>query len=86
MVSKQSVTTFGSGGEVKAELYKEAGAYCASRNKHLMPVSTNSRDGAYGYHTANAELQFRCLDKGDRDLGRPTMTATPDVVIENRTK
>lgn len=70
-----------SGGEVKAQLYRDANEFCQSRGKSLMPVSSSSRDSA-PYKYANAELQFRCLAEGDPDLGRPTMQSRPDVVIE----
>lgn len=80
MVAKDgSFTTFG-GGAVKAELYKEANAFCEGKGKQLMPVKDASRDSGYGRY-ANAELQFRCLSSKDPELRRPTMESTPDVKI-----
>ena len=70
-----------SGGEVKAQLYRDANIFCRSQGKNLMPVSSLSRDSA-PYTYATAELQFRCLADGDADLGRPTMKARPDITIE----
>ena len=70
-----------SGGEVKAQLFRDANEFCRSQGKNLMPVSTSSRDSA-PYTYAIAELQFRCLAEGDPDLGRPTMKSRPDVTIE----
>lgn len=61
-----SFTTFGGGG-VKAELYKEAYAFCASQGLELFPVRDASRDSGYGRY-ANAEIQFRCLKAGDPAL------------------
>jgi len=87
MLSKQSVTTLATGGEVKADLYREANAYCLAQKKQLMPVSTETRDGdPRRYQAASAELQFRCLAAGDPQLGRPTMQAVPDVNIEVKQK
>lgn len=48
-----------SGGEVKAELYQEAGAYCGKQGKQVQPLDSTSRDSSYGRH-ASAEIQFRC--------------------------
>ncbi|MCP1463311.1 hypothetical protein [Pseudomonas sp. S3E17] len=80
MVAKDgSFTTFG-GAQVKAELYREANAFCERKSKQLMPVKETSRDSGYGRY-ANAELQFRCLDAGDPELHRPTMKSEPDVKI-----
>jgi hypothetical protein len=74
-----------SGGEVKAQLYRDANEFCRSQGKTLMPVSSSSRDSAPA-RFANAELQFRCLAEGDPDLGRPTMKSRPDVTIELQQK
>lgn len=70
-----------SGGEVKAQLFREANGYCRSKGKHLMPVTSSSRDaGLYNY--SSAELQFRCLASGDPGLSRPTMVNQPDVTVQ----
>lgn len=80
MIAKDgSFTTFG-GGTVKAELYREANAYCESKGKQLLPVNESARDSGYGRY-ANAELQFRCLSENDPELRRPTMEATPEIKI-----
>lgn len=81
MVARQGGFFTASGGEVKAQMYRDANDFCISKGKNLMPVSSSSRDAA-AYKYATAELQFRCLAEGDSDLGRPTMKARPDVVIE----
>lgn len=74
-----------SGGEVKAELYRETNEFCLRQNKQLMPVNESSRDSA-PYHYANAEIQFRCLAEGDPQLQRPTMERAPDVKIDMRSR
>lgn len=48
-----------SGGEVKAELFREAGEFCAKQGKQVQPLDSTSRDSSYGRH-ASAEVQFRC--------------------------
>lgn len=70
-----------SGAEVKAQLYRDANAFCQTRGKNLMPVSTSSNNSA-PYTYATAELQFRCLADGDPGLKRPTMESRPDVTIQ----
>lgn len=61
-----SFTTFG-GASVKAELYKEAYTFCASKGRELLALRDASRDSGYGRY-ANAEIQFRCLKGGDPQL------------------
>lgn len=81
MIAKEgSFTTF-SGGEVKAELYREANTFCESKSKQLMPIKDSSVDKGYGRH-ANAEVQFRCLDENDPELRRPTMESEPNMKIK----
>lgn len=48
-----------SGGKVKAELYKDAGAFCAKQGKQVIPLDSTSKD-ATAYQYASAEIQFRC--------------------------
>lgn len=53
-----SFTTF-SGGEVKAELYREAGDFCAKKGRQLTPLNSTSKDSRPAEY-ASAEIQFRC--------------------------
>lgn len=81
MTAKEgSFTTF-SGGSVKAELYREANAFCEGKGKQLMPLKDSSIDKGYGRH-ASAEVQFRCLDANDPELRRPTMESEPNMKIK----
>jgi hypothetical protein len=84
MITKQSSTGFHSGGSVKADIYKEANEYCLQRGLQFQPVRDNSKDGVPGYAFANAELVFRCLTEGDKEINRPNMMPLPNVIIENR--
>jgi hypothetical protein len=47
------------GGEVKAELYREAAAFCAGKGFGVIPVSSSSQNSAPASY-ASAEIQFRC--------------------------
>jgi hypothetical protein len=53
-----SMVTF-SGGQVKAELFQEAAAFCAKQGKKLIPGDSFSKDSGVGTY-ASAEIQFRC--------------------------
>lgn len=53
-----SALTF-SGGQVKAELFQEAAAFCGKQGKQVTPVNSTSKDSGYGTY-ASAEVQFRC--------------------------
>jgi hypothetical protein len=83
MISKQSSTGFHSAGSVKADIYREGSAYCASQGKEFQPVNDRGVDGVPGRSFANAEVQFRCLSKGDAELSRPTMKPIANIRINN---
>jgi len=48
-----------SGGAIKAELFKEANAFCTSKGKKLVLLNSNSVDRT-SMQTASAEIQFAC--------------------------
>lgn len=49
-----------SGGVVKAELYKEANAFCAAKGKKFTPANSSSQDALLYQASAGAEIQFTC--------------------------
>lgn len=49
-----------SGSVVKAELYKEANAFCVSKGKKFTPVNSTSQDAVVYQVSAGAEIQFTC--------------------------
>jgi hypothetical protein len=59
MLSKMGGFTQYSGGEVKAELYKEAAAFCAKSAKQVVPGPSTSSDAGVAKYSS-AEIQFRC--------------------------
>ena len=83
MISKQSSTGFHSAGSVKADIYREGSTYCMSQGKEFQPVNDHGVDGVPGRSFASAEIQFRCLSKGDPELSRPTMKPIANIRIEN---
>ena len=83
MMSDTGAWSWSSGGNLKAGIYKEAYAFCQKEGKEMMPVNTNQTDANFSTF-ARAEVQFRCLAKGDSELRRPTMEKTPDIVIQNK--
>ena len=86
MITKQSSTGFHSGASVKADIYREANEFCVKRELQFQPVRDNAKDGVPGYAFANAEVVFRCLADGDKEINRPTPRPTPNVIIENRAR
>lgn len=60
MLAKRSSTD--SGGEIMADLYREAGAHCAAEGKKMAQTSGKSKD-TMPFRPGNAELHFRCVDK-----------------------
>jgi hypothetical protein len=59
MLSKMGGFTQYSGGEVKAELYKEAAAFCGKAGKQVVPGPSTSSDAGVAKYSS-AEIQFRC--------------------------
>jgi hypothetical protein len=59
MYSKQDWMAY-SGGSVKADMYKEAGEFCAKQGKKLVPIGSTSQDYAIARSSASAEIQFAC--------------------------
>ena len=47
------------GGEVKAELYREAAGFCKEKGKGVVPVSSTSENSGVAKY-ASAEIQFKC--------------------------
>lgn len=86
MITKQSSTGFHSGASVKADIYREANDFCIKQGLQFQPVKDNTKDGMPGYAFANAEVVFRCLVDGDREINRPTPIWMPNVIIENRSR
>ena len=86
MITKQSSTGFHSGASVKAEIYREANEFCVKQGLQFQPVRDNAKDGVPGYAFANAEVVYRCLVDGDREINRPTPMPLPNVIIENRNR
>lgn len=60
-VSKRSAQVgFGPADGPKADIYREANAFCASKHKKVETVSLQSQDSGFA-RPASASLQFRCM-------------------------
>lgn len=81
MLANTGAWSWSSGGELKAELYREADRFCHERGKQMMPVNAVSKDASFTQF-AHAEIHFRCLAPGDPELARPDMRPIPDMTIE----
>ena len=85
MVSRQAATGFSGSGKLKGEAFQEASEYCTKIGKYLQVVSTEEAKPPYILgNFPKAEVQFRCLDKNDPELSRPTLKPVPNIVIENK--
>ena len=59
MYAKQDWMAY-SGSVVKAELYKEANAFCVSKGKKFAPLNSTSEEYKPYQTSAAAEIQFMC--------------------------
>lgn len=59
MYGKQDAMAW-SGSAVKAEMYKEAIAFCQNQGKKFIPMSSTSADAALYQSHAGAEIHFAC--------------------------
>jgi hypothetical protein len=82
MPSNNGGFSYATGAELEGDLLRRADSFCRDQGRQLQPVSTHSGDA--GFNTVgHASLYFRCLSDNDPGLGRPTLRAAPNVVIEN---
>jgi len=87
MMSKQAGSGFGGQGTLKADLFREGGAYCASQGKVLQVVNTSENAGPYILgNYPRAEIQFMCLSPNDPSLQRPKLQPSAGQVIELRNR
>lgn len=87
MITKESAGgMFVSGSAVKADVFKEAYAYCASQGKDFQVVNTHQEDAIPGARLPSAEVQFMCLNRDDPSVSRPNLRLEPNLVIEHRNR
>lgn len=60
MYGKQDVMAW-SGSAVKADMYKEAIAFCNAKGKKFVPGSSTANDYGIYQSYAGAEIQFKCI-------------------------
>ncbi len=82
-IKKQSFSTYSSADEVKDDLNKEGSEYCSDIGKVFLPINSKGEDGVRGLTYSNAEIQFRCLSKGDPELIRTKNKPVANVKTEN---
>lgn len=85
MVSRQAATGFSGMGDLKAQAFREANAYCEAQGKSVQVVGTTESAPPYIFgNFPRSEVQFMCLTQGDPQLGRPRLEKAPDAVIQIR--
>lgn len=83
MVTRQAATGFSGSGNLKAEAFQEANAFCASQRKSLQVVNTAEAQPPFVFgNFPKAEVQFMCLNAGDGELGRPKLKPVANVTVE----
>lgn len=65
MVAKTGGAPGTSGGEVTADLYREAYSFCAAKNMDLEKISVEEEDWRAFVTLANSKLEFRCIEKAE---------------------
>lgn len=84
LITKEGIGSLISAASLKADLYKEANAFCHSEGKEFQPIRENAIESIQGKNGSSAEVQFRCLPKGDSEIQRPNIQRSPDIVIEHK--
>jgi hypothetical protein len=78
MISK-SVHGFSSGAAGKADVYREASAWCAEKGLVMVPITSASRDPVAGRGMGSAEVHFKALPPGDPGIGAANIDK-PDTI------
>ena len=85
MVSRQAATGFSGSGTLKADAIEEAAEFCMERDKLLQIISTWEAEPPFIMaNFPKAEVQFMCLDEGDRELVRPSLDQQANSILEVR--
>ena len=71
----RSISGFSSAGAGKAQVYREASAWCARRGLVMLPVAVDTQSPVAGSHMGSAELTFRALRPGDAEIKRSNIEA-----------
>ena len=67
MIAKTGGTPGASGAEVSADLYREAYAFCASKNMDFHKVSIDEKDWKAFVRLASSKLEFRCVENPENN-------------------
>ena len=59
-----------SGDALTADLFRQADAFCRGQDKELTPARVVAIDASF-FWPAQAEIEFRCLPRGNPGLTRP---------------
>lgn len=76
LVQRKAGTGYSSASGLKMDALDSANEYCAKINKQMVVVSTSENAVAFA-STPSAEVQFRCLYKGDAKLIGSTVIQPP---------
>ncbi|SCC93567.1 exported hypothetical protein [Thiomonas sp. X19] len=87
MMTDTGAWSWSSGAGLKAGLYKNADKFCADKSEVMLPLRSRQKDASFS-NFGNAELQFKCLPKGDPELARNPdgLPFSPNVTVEVKNK
>ena len=72
----------GTSGAKKVAITK-ANQYCLESNKEILVTNINTRPSSH-LPGGTADINFKCLNKNDPDLVRPSYEKEADIVIKNK--
>jgi hypothetical protein len=78
MISK-SIHGFSSGAAGKADVYREASAWCEKRGLVMVPITSDSRDPVAGRGMGSAEVHFKALPPGSPGISAANIDR-PDTI------
>lgn len=83
MIAKEQGSGFPGLGTMKGEIITEAVQFCAKQGKEFQIISTKETQPPYILgNYPRSEIEFMCLNAGDKELQRPKLQPVPNTVIQ----
>lgn len=83
MIAKEQGSGFPGLGTMKGEIITEGVQFCAKQGKEFQITSTKETQPPYILgNYPRSEIEFMCLNAGDKDFQRPKLQPVPNTVIQ----
>ena len=83
MIAKEQGSGFPGLGTMKGEIITEAVQFCAKQGKEFQITSTKETQPPFILgNYPRSEIEFMCLNAGDKELQRPKLQPIPNTVIQ----